>query len=115
MARYVCVRCGKVEHVPDPHICKDVQQRYDEAVRRANVPCVPRKGTRLDGYLLRMAHDDPHGKPPRRTAYGFVVDGHGHLLDPAADELDDVARAMLDGRGRPGVAGSRSTSATTTS
>lgn len=50
----------------------------------------------LEAWLARMA--ETNTRPPRGPYVEYVVDGHGHLLDPDKDPLDPVAQRMLEQR-----------------
>ena len=81
MARYECTRCKAVLNTTMPaHLCKDVEQRLDEATRRASVGC---RGTgRGEGWAARMDHYDPVGKRgPRAYGHDWAIDHHGTWMD----------------------------------
>lgn len=47
----------------------------------------------LDQWLVHM--DATKTPKAKGTKVDWVVDGHGHLLDPETDKLDDTAQRML--------------------
>jgi hypothetical protein len=49
----------------------------------------------LDQWLTRMDRAKPVSKN-RQAKVNWVVDGHGKLLDPDKDVLDDVAMRQLE-------------------
>ena len=56
--------------------------------------CSGRKDGTLDQWLARM-NETP--LPQKRPVWvEWVMDGHGHLLDPKVDQLDEAAQRMLN-------------------